>query len=230
MCYWGRMFRLKWLPSAVLMLVASHWPARAPAQSIVAGGEARNRMAGYGFEQGSPPVGIGYKWQARVSERLRTISGHTIFGHGHPGALRGTLCFVPTDTRRLVSIERCRPEGLLYADGFEASRQYFSGFPGITARYTWFALDYSGSFKVSLAGAHRFRLRTQDASILWVDGRQVVNNDAPGGEHHGTGAIDLAPGKHRIRVMYLMGARSLATFQLFVTLPGRAEQVWQARL
>ncbi len=44
------------------------------------------------------------------------------------------------------------------------------GFPGLTDRFEWFAMDYSGKFWIDRTGLYRFRLVSDDGAMLYVDG------------------------------------------------------------
>ncbi|MDX2052126.1 MAG: PA14 domain-containing protein [Polyangiaceae bacterium] len=191
---------------------------------------SRNRMDGYGVEQGGTPAGMGERWASHKGGRVPVVSGSTLFGHSRKAALAGTVCFVKPNTVSLLRLERCIPQGRLFVDSLDVAQRYFSGFPGIAERYDWFAINYTGRFSVSAAGNYKFRLKTQGAAILWINGRQVVNNDDSRKAHNAMGSIPLAPGEHKIRVLYLMGERAPVTLRLFVTRPGSAERVWTARL
>ena len=179
---------------------------------------------------GNGPVGAGIVW-GRPNTGLPIVSGMGVFGSGKKGALKGTLCFVPTDTNSLASVRRCVAEGIMYTNSLNISKRRFtSGFPGVNEHFEWFALDYNGSFSVKKAGNYIFRILSDDGSLVWVDGKFLINNDGLHSVASKTAAIELAEGKHKIRVFYFQGPRVDIALQLFVTVPGEAEKLWGPEL
>jgi hypothetical protein len=168
---------------------------------------------------------------SNVDDALPVIQGNIGFGSSKKGALRGVLCFVDPGTQRLKQVNRCPPVGLLYASVLDVSpRRFTHGFPGVSERTEWFALDFNGKFRVSQAGRYQFRLLSDDGSILWVDGDLVIDND---GQHPPTSklnSVDLDQGPHRLRVFYYQGPRTEVALQLFVTPPGGVERLWTSEL
>lgn len=61
---------------------------------------------------------------------------------------------------------------------------------------------FNGDILIPATDLYRFELTSDDGSALWIDGKQVVNNDGPHGAKAVTGNIALAAGMHRIRVVY----------------------------
>lgn len=168
---------------------------------------------------------------SNVEDPLPVIQGNIGFGHAKKGPLKGKLCFVDPGTQRLKSVNRCRAVGLLYASVLDVSpRQFTHGFPGVSDRFEWFALDFAGKFHVAQAGRYQFRLLSDDGSILWIDGVVLIDND---GQHPPTSklnSIDLDAGPHRLRVFYYQGPRTQVALQLFVTPPGGVERLWTPEL
>jgi hypothetical protein len=65
-----------------------------------------------------------------------------------------------------------------------------------------FRIEWAGTLEAPAAGRWTFRLSSDDAAQLWIDGRQVVEN---GGVHpwqERAGALDLAAGPHSLRAVY----------------------------
>jgi len=179
---------------------------------------------------GNGPAGAGMAW-GKKNTGLPIVSGMGVFGSGKKGALKGTLCFVPTDTNSLASVRRCVAEGIMYTNSLNISKRRFtSGFPGVNEHFEWFALDYNGSFSVKKAGKYIFRILSDDGSLVWVDGKFLINNDGLHSVASKTAAIELAEGKHKIRVFYFQGPRVDIALQLFVTVPGEAEKLWGPEL
>jgi hypothetical protein len=143
------------------------------------------------------------------------------------GALKGLLCFVPAGLERLADLGGCKPDGVMYTDVLNITpRRFTHGFPGVSPRTKWFAIDYRGGFSVRRSGEYLFRLVSQDGSILLIDGKSVIDNDGIHGPQGRTSRVELSEGTHTIRVMYLHADGSHVALQLFVTPPGQAEKLW----
>jgi len=100
------------------------------------------------------------------------------------------------------------------------------GFPGLTDRNEWFALDYRSTLSVERAGTYAFRLASQDGSRLIVDGRTVVEDDGVHPPVGATGSAALAAGPHPVEVQYFKGPHWRAALQLYCTAPGGHEALF----
>ena len=125
-----------------------------------------------------------------------------------PFALQGRVYFIPEDSETLPDFARLRPQGTISTTVLNIQPQSFTvGFPGVTDRFEWFAIDYQGRIMLPQAGTYTFRLTSDDGSKLFIDGELVVDNDGI----HGPGAIDgeatLSAGLHDVRVQYFQGPR-----------------------
>jgi hypothetical protein len=78
-------------------------------------------------------------------------------------------------------------------------RSFDEGFPGVTDRFEWFAIDYTARFWVSEPGKYRFALASDD------------------------GSVNLKMGEHAIRVSYFQGPRYQVALVLRVARPGEQE-------
>ncbi|WP_419252911.1 alkaline phosphatase family protein [Caulobacter sp. ErkDOM-YI] len=67
------------------------------------------------------------------------------------------------------------------------------------------AVVFEGYLHIAAAGAYSFALASDDGSKLYIDGKQVVDNDGDHGVVTANGNIDLQPGKHAIRVEWFNG-------------------------
>jgi hypothetical protein len=110
-----------------------------------------------------------------------------------PSGLRGDIYYLPQNTQTLADLAHLRPQGAIYTTSLNVPPQDFLiGFPGITKRFEWFAIDYSGKFWIEIPGLYRFRLVSDDGAMLYVDGQLIADND---GVHSTTvrlGSIRLA--------------------------------------
>src|SRR5450631_2133718 len=95
-----------------------------------------------------------------------------------PFGLRGDIYLLQPDTDRLPKFEKMKPVGAIYTSALNIPpRDFLDGFPGVTDRFEWFAIDYSGFFYVDNPGAYRFLLASDDGSRLFIDDKRVIDND-----------------------------------------------------
>src|SRR6266849_6413025 len=72
---------------------------------------------------------------------------------------QGCIYFLNEDTRKLPRLDRVKPVGTIYTNTLNVWPQRFDeGFPGISERFEWFGIDYTGKFWVVVAGQYRFSL------------------------------------------------------------------------
>jgi hypothetical protein len=149
-----------------------------------------------------------------------------------PGGLVGAVYHMRHGTgaslpAHLPHFAKLKPAGMIYTSELNVPpRDFAEGFPGVTGRYEWFAIDYTGRFWIETPGEYRFELTSDDGSKLYIDGRMTIDND---GEHEPrtrTGAVTLAAGIHRIRVSYFQGRRYLVALVLRVAGPGQDFRVF----
>ncbi len=153
------------------------------------------------------------------------------FGSKDPGLLnlKGAIYFLPADTEAMPDgIEKQEPKGIIYTEKLDIPlRDFQEGFPGVTDRFEWFGILYSGTFEISAPGLHKWRLESDDGSRLWIDGRQVIDNDGIHGMASGEAEVDLGKGRHAIKVWYFQGPATEVGLQLYVTVPGsEAERIF----
>ena len=65
-----------------------------------------------------------------------------------------------------------------------------------------FAVVYDGSINITTPGTYTFYTASDDGSKLYIDGKQIVNNDGLHGQQERDGTITLTKGKHAIEVRY----------------------------
>ena len=145
------------------------------------------------------------------------------------GALRGVLYFVPEGSMKLPDFSTLQPQGVTYTDQLNVPLQNFNGgFPGNPNRYEWFGFRYDGKFRASKTGNYDFHIFSDDGSIVYIDGRKVIDNDGVhlGGNVGVHGQVALSEGDHAIRVDYYQAYRWTLQLQLLVTPPGGRERLW----
>ncbi len=135
-----------------------------------------------------------------------------------PYGLRGEIYFVPPGIAKLPGFSSLDPAGVIYASKLDIpARPFKQGFPGVTKRIEWFAIDYSGRFWIREPGDYRFRLTSDDGSKLYIDGLLVIDNDGIHEPASREGDVVLSRGVHHIRLSYFQGPR----FQIALTLEVR---------
>ena len=125
-----------------------------------------------------------------------------------PFQLRGQIYYLDEGTDHLPDFSHLQPHGTISTTVLNVPVQSFEvGFPGVTDRFEWFAIDYRGTFAVPAPGSYRFRLTSDDGSRLLIDGQQVIDNDGIHGENAVEGTAELTEGAHSIEVQYFQGPR-----------------------
>ncbi len=141
--------------------------------------------------------------------------------------LRGTIYFLKPGTGILPIAKRMKPKGVIYTRSLNVPpRDFKEGFPGVTKRFEWFAIDYEGKFWIERAGDYRFALTSDDGSLLYLDGLLVIDNDrihpTQTKETHGF----MAHGAHSIRVTYFQGPRTGLALMLEVAGPRQGLRIF----
>lgn len=138
-----------------------------------------------------------------------------------PMGLKGQIYNLKRDTQYLPDFRKMKPVGSIYTPVLNIPPQPFNkGFPGVTKRFEWFAIDYTGRFWISHPGLYRWALLSDDGSKLYIDDDLVIENDGlhPAQEQRGEG--ELREGMHRIRVSYFQGPRMDVALVFRVAGPG----------
>jgi hypothetical protein len=121
---------------------------------------------------------------------------------------RGEIYHIPEGTVEVPSFKRLKPVGAIYAtELYIPPCKFTAGFPGVTDRVEWFAIDYNGRFWVEKPGKYRFALTSDDGSLLYIDGHLVIDNDGIHPPVTRDETVKLRRGTHRIRVSYFQGPR-----------------------
>jgi outer membrane protein OmpA-like peptidoglycan-associated protein len=133
-------------------------------------------------------------------------------------ALQGDIYYLDQGASKLPDFSKLKPQGSIYTTELNVPQRSFdSGFPGVTDRFEWFAINYHGSFMVSEAGKYKFRLSSDDGSQLWIDGKKLIDIDGVHPEVSGEAEVNLTAGVHQMRVPYFQGPRYGVALQLEVT-------------
>jgi len=132
----------------------------------------------------------------------------------------GHVYHLEPGAKKLPNFGRMRPVGSVYTTSLNVWPQGFEeGFPNITERFEWFAIEYSGKFWIERAGHYRFSLLADDGARLKLNNKVVIDND---GVHRATAfsaSATLTRGVHEIKVEYFQGPRFTVALVLAVAPP-----------
>lgn len=135
---------------------------------------------------------------------------------------KGDIYLIEEGAEFLPNFKKLKPVGSVYTPAlFVTTRHFREGFPGVTDRFEWFAIDYNARFWVSVPGKYGFALTSDDGSKLCIDGKTIIDNDGTHPPVRVTGEAKLKEGVHRIRVSYYQGPRDRVALILAVSQPGR---------
>jgi PA14 domain len=138
--------------------------------------------------------------------------------------LRGDVYLLPANTDALPKFQKLKPVGSIYTSSLNIPpRSFLDGFPGVTDRFEWFAIDYNGNFWIEQPGKYRFLLASDDGSKLYIDNKLIIDNDGLHAIQTEVGVVNLKAGSHHLRVSYFQGPRDRVALVLGVERPGEEE-------
>jgi fibro-slime domain-containing protein len=144
-----------------------------------------------------------------------------------PSGLRGSVYHIPHNTKEVPDFQKMKPVGAIYTSSLDVPPQDFKqGFPGVTNRFEWFAIDYTGRFWIDDPGKYTFSLLSDDGGWLYIDDQLVIDNGGLHTPEEKTGSVDLSGGIHRIRVAYFQGPKWQVALVLKVAGPGEQLRVF----
>ncbi len=157
-----------------------------------------------------------------------TVYGTPIYSFGTTtvanSGFRGQIYFIHPGSEKLPDFSKLKPVGDIYTPYLcVPPRSFDQGFPGVTDRFEWFAIDYTARFWVANPGQYRFALASDDGSILYIDGHRVIQNDKQHPVMERRGRVKLKTGAHSIRVSYFQGPRYHVALVLRVAGPADDE-------
>jgi outer membrane protein OmpA-like peptidoglycan-associated protein len=131
------------------------------------------------------------------------------------------------DVQMPAGIETQTPLGVIYTKMIDVpDHEFTEGFPGVTDRFEFFGIIYTCVFEISKAGTYRWRIGSDDGSILWIDSKETINNDGIHPWTENEASIDLTAGSHTMKVWYFQGPATELGVQLFVTEPEGEEKIF----
>jgi hypothetical protein len=144
-----------------------------------------------------------------------------------PSALQGRIYNLRHNTKKLPDFRKMKPVGTIYTTSLNIPPQDFrDGFPGVTKRFEWFAIDYQGRFWIDKPGDYGFALTADDGANLYIDGELIVDNDGQHVARERVGAATLSRGVHEIRVSYFQGPRFHVALVLKMARPGEELRIF----
>jgi hypothetical protein len=144
-----------------------------------------------------------------------------------PSGLRGEIYNIRHNSGRLPELTRRKSAGVIYASALNVPPQDFmKGFPGVTDRNEWFAIDYSGRFWIEKPGEYRWGLTSDDGSKLYIDGELVIDNDGLHPPLAKFAQTTLTGGIHEMRVTYFQGPKYHVALVLEVAAAGEQLRVF----
>jgi hypothetical protein len=153
----------------------------------------------------------------------------TPFGSTTPtsDSLTGNIYFLPENTQSIPNLLALQPVGQVYTKRIDIpARSFDEGFPGVSDRFEWFAIRYTGVVSFPVAGRYEFRLNSDDGSKLYIDGQLVIDNDGQHSPRERRGAVNLTAGPHDIVIEYFQGPRYQIALQLYMKVPGGQETIF----
>jgi hypothetical protein len=161
-------------------------------------------------------------WGVAAQEEPTVVFGTTVV---IPSGLRGMVYHIHHSSTKLPDFAKMKPAGPpIYTSSLNVPPQSFTaGFPGVTKRNEWFAIDYTGRFWITDPGPYTFSLLSDDGSKLYLDDRLLIDNDGLHPPDEKSGGLELAAGLHTIRVSYFQGPK----FQIALVLKvaGRGQEL-----
>lgn len=144
-----------------------------------------------------------------------------------PAGLRGNIYYLHHNAKKLPDFEKMKRKGVIYTASLNVPPQKFqAGFPGVSKRFEWFAIDYAGRFWIDKPGLYQFDLLSDDGSRLYIDDRLIIDNDGQHPPETRSGSVNLTGGIHNVRVSYFQGPRFEVALVLRVAHDGEPPRVF----
>jgi hypothetical protein len=144
--------------------------------------------------------------------------------------LQGRVFHLQPNAQKLPNFGRMQPVGSVYTNTLNVWPQSFAeGFPNVTERFEWFAIEYTGRFWIEKEGRYRFSLMSDDGSRLVVNNKVVIDNDGVHGATAVSASATLSRGVHEIKVEYFQGPRYTVALVLAIAGSGEAWRIFDMK-
>jgi len=147
---------------------------------------------------------------SKTAPSASRASKPAIFGSSKetPFVFEGDIYPIPKGTERLPDFSKLKSIGKIYTPVLNVQpRDFREGFPGVTNRFEWFAIDYKGKLFIPEDRDFTFYLLSDDGARLIIDGQTVIDNDGIHPPRERSGTVSLKRGLHSIEVQYFQGPR-----------------------
>ncbi len=97
-----------------------------------------------------------------------------------PSGLRGDVYLIHERSTVIPAFERrnLKAAGTIWTSALNLPpRHWREGFPGVTKRFEWFAINYTGRFWIEQPGRYQFALLSDDGANLYIDDQLIIDND-----------------------------------------------------
>lgn len=138
----------------------------------------------------------------------------------------GRVFHISKDSEHLPKLKKGQEVGKVYTTTLNVWPQHFDvGFPGITERFEWFAIQYTGKIWIETPGVYRFSLLADDGAKLKIDDQTVVDLDWVHSAIANSASATLTRGVHDVEVGYFQGPRFTVALVLAIAPPGEAWRI-----
>lgn len=156
---------------------------------------------------------------ASAEDKPEYVFGTTVVD---TSGFQGRIFNLKPGTKALPKFHHKHAVGSIYTTQLNVWPQSFDeGFPNVTDRFEWFAIEYTGRLWIEKPGAYRFSLLSDDGAKLYLDNHVVIDNDGVHGTRVVSGGATLTRGVHDIKVEYFQGPRFTVALVLAVSPPGQ---------
>ena len=147
-----------------------------------------------------------------------------------PAGLAGQIYNIKPESKKLPDFKKLKPVGTIYTYSLNITpREFTEGFPGVGELLEWFAIDYTGRFYIDQPGEYHFLLTSDDGAKLWIDNKEVIDNNGLHAPEAKAGRAKLSAGVHTMHVTYFQGPRFHVALVLEVKPPGGEKKVFDMR-
>ena len=121
-----------------------------------------------------------------------------------------------TNTQKLPDFDKLKQETVVCMPNYDVpERDWTAGFDGLSSELVeWFGLYTYSTIIIPESGKYTFELASDDGAILYIDGKEVINNDEVHGRRVKTGDITLDQGEHKLVLTYFQGPRYKIALEL----------------